>query len=111
MCITVGAAACVNFAYRNAGPPPAKPFPYFQLAGFLINVASVSLPGRFDSEVDPKNMAFPWPTLFSPAGFAFAIWGVIYMGEVAGLVVLATNPELASAAEPASRAWFCANVA
>ena len=58
----------------------------YQIAGFLINLGSVSLPGRFDSDVNPESMVFPWPTLVSPAGFAFAIWGVIYLGELAGLV-------------------------
>ena len=31
--------------------------------------------------------SFPWPTLFSPAGFAFAIWGVIYLGEIAAVLM------------------------
>ena len=54
-------------------------------------------------------MDFPWPTLFSPAGFAFAIWGVIYLGELVGVAALVRveqrDLDLAS-----SRAWFCANV-
>ena len=45
-----------------------------QVLGLVVSVASVSVPGRFDSDIDPKaGFGFPWPTLFSPAGFAFAV--------------------------------------
>ena len=36
-----------------------------------VNVFVVSLPGRFDASEDILT-APPWPTLFNPAGFAFA---------------------------------------
>lgn len=59
---------------------------------FAINVYTVSIPGRFDGQtsgvVDKKtgkttvsNDFKAWETVFAPAGYAFAIWGVIYLGE------------------------------
>ena len=51
-------------------------------------------------------------TLFAPAGFAFAIWGVIYLGETIGMALLLSNAGgVADAVGPASRAWLCANTA
>jgi hypothetical protein len=64
---------------------------FLWVAAFLINVITVSIPGRFDgSQVDSKNgkATYPWETLFAPAGYAFAIWAVIYIGEL--LVTLHT---------------------
>lgn len=52
---------------------------------FAINYITVSIPGRIDGRVagtdgkDTRN--YPWKTLFEPAGWAFAIWGVIYITE------------------------------
>ena len=71
---------------------------------FAINIASVSVPGRVDGEMaaDAQRAARAAKTaataasadtpagiprdhwsrgLFSPAGWAFAIWGVIFLGE------------------------------
>ena len=103
------AVLCVRNSLRSDGLPSAGIV--YQVVGFLINIVSVSIPGRFDSDVDPTNMTFPWPTLFAPAGFAFAIWGVIYLGELLGMGLLVTSPTMATAAAPASRAWACANIA
>lgn len=84
----------------------------YHVIGLAINVFAVSVPGRFDSDADPASMNFPWPTLFAPAGFAFAIWGVVYVGELLGLVALClADDALAKAAARSSRAWLCANVA
>ena len=118
------AALCVYNANMGVHAPTARllawsrvssrdvlPRNVFQFVGFAINIVSVAVPGRFDSDVDPVNMTFPWPTLFAPAGFAFAIWGVIYLGELVGMAVLASSRSIAIAAEPASRAWLCANIA
>ena len=88
-----------------------------------INVLAVSIDGRFDAEdlLDSEGhmTKLPWPTLFSPAGFAFAIWGLIYVGELVGLaVVLSAGGADAiggAAVERAVRAsntpWLAANCA
>ena len=58
------------------------------VVAFGLNLYTVSLPGRFDSEAarssktSSSSSAFPWQTVFAPAGWAFAIWGVIYLGEM-----------------------------
>lgn len=56
------------------------------VGAFMINLYTVSLPGRFDSQAAASSKSsstsgFPWNTVFAPAGWAFAIWGVIYLGE------------------------------
>jgi len=63
------------------------------VAAFFINLATVSIPGRFDGlAVEAKNRGdsspgyqyrggIPWTPVFAPAGWAFAIWGLIYLGE------------------------------
>lgn len=69
------------------------------VAGFLLNLVTVSLPGRFDGisadeaqrkkrdaastgEMKQIEVTMPWITLFEPAPWAFAIWGVIYLSEL-----------------------------
>lgn len=80
----------------------------------LINVISVSIDGRFDSDADPTTMSFPWPTLFAPAGFAFAIWGIIYLGEMLGLVLVLrggdSNSALSNALSASTDSWLAANI-
>jgi len=56
------------------------------VASFLLNVVLVSIPGRFDGQTqrvdkDGKPLV-PWTTVFAPAPWAFAIWGIIYLGEM-----------------------------
>lgn len=67
---------------------------------FLLNLVTVSQPGRFDGNAAAASTAksgkqpaarkkdvpqyqggIPWTPVFAPAGWAFAIWGVIYLGE------------------------------
>jgi hypothetical protein len=54
------------------------------VVAFLVNLVTVSIPGRFDGQVAAGNgkVDFPWRTVFAPAGWAFAIWGVIYSSEL-----------------------------
>ena len=49
----------------------------------MLSVVAVGVPGRWDGEM---ATGMPWPTLFTPAPWAFAIWGVIYAGEVGAVV-------------------------
>lgn len=69
------------------------------VSSFLLNLITVSLPGRFDGQAaaaaekrrneatNPKELeevlvTMPWITLFEPAPWAFSIWGVIYSSEL-----------------------------
>jgi hypothetical protein len=71
--IASGALLCILAANRTQGTAAARPL-LMQFLGFAINAVSVSVPARFDSDVQATStMQFPWPTLLSPAGFAFAI--------------------------------------
>jgi len=51
---------------------------------FLINWITVSIPGRFDGNIDKDTgkVTIPYSTLFEPEAWAFAIWGVIYISEI-----------------------------
>lgn len=50
---------------------------------FMINVFSVSMPGRLDRVLVDGNHIKPWSSLFEISTWAFAIWGVIYASEFA----------------------------
>lgn len=70
------------------------------VGAFLANLLTVSLPGRFDGQAAAAEKAakgdsgrsgsnraptykggIPWTPVFAPAGWAFAIWGAIFLGE------------------------------
>lgn len=102
--ILIALLGCVLLASRR--DPLDIQAKYLQVFGLLISVASVTVPGRFDEEGDIE--AVPWPTLISPAGYAFAIWGLIYSGELLGVAMAATCPGDGRAS---SRSWVCANLA
>lgn len=53
-------------------------------AFMIFNVFAVSQPGRLD-QVPPDETAKR--SFLRPAGYAFAIWGLIYLGEVAWFLV------------------------
>lgn len=53
------------------------------LLAFIVNCFTVSIPGRFDTQLKDGKVEIPWRTLFEPAEWAFAIWGAIYLGEFA----------------------------
>lgn len=49
---------------------------------FALNCIFVSLPGRFDGEMVDGKISVAWKSAFAPSGWAFAIWGVIYLSEL-----------------------------
>lgn len=54
------------------------------LGAFLVNVVCVQIPGRLDGQVvkDWNEQDKRGKTYIAPAGWAFAIWGPIYLGEI-----------------------------
>lgn len=106
------AASCIWFALY--GRKSSGSWRRVYGLAMLINLISVSIDGRFDSDADPATMSFPWPTLFAPAGFAFAIWGIIYLGEIVGLVLVLRGDDdstpLTKALRASTDAWLAANV-
>lgn len=86
---------------------------------FAINLIAVSLPGRFDNSraADSTSEGGPWNSIFAPAGWAFAIWAVIYLSELF-LVAFASSPfnsnrrnaEIYSLLAKAAPAWLAGNL-
>eukprot|EP00930_Biecheleria_cincta_P039468 TRINITY_DN27132_c0_g2_i1.p1 TRINITY_DN27132_c0_g2~~TRINITY_DN27132_c0_g2_i1.p1 ORF type:complete len:314 (+),score=27.37 TRINITY_DN27132_c0_g2_i1:60-1001(+) len=109
--ILCGGATCMIAAYGLLNSVSAKaPLRSASVLAFLLNVYFVSLPGRFDGDPDT---ALRMPTLLAPAPWAFAIWAVIYIGELFGLVWICVcarkcEPELIA---KSTVAWCAANVA
>ena len=100
LAVGAGLVLCTAVA---ATPPGQQLVEKLKLGGWksasvlalLLNIAAVGIGGRFDG--DPAVLqAPPWPTLLNPAGWAFAIWGAIYSGEIAaaGLDVFEEEPRI-----------------
>lgn len=49
---------------------------------FVLNIVCVSVPGRFDGQMVDGKISVVWRSAFAPSGWAFAIWGIIYLGEM-----------------------------
>ena len=91
------------------------PWAYRLLWGisFLTNLLTVQLPGRLDGEIanDGKNKApLRFDTLFAPAGYAFAIWAVIYLGEILLSTTVAINGKPVDVIRKATPWWATANL-
>lgn len=85
-------------------------FRWVWLGAFLSNIISVSIPGRFDQLQQAGKPWQPWKTLFEPAGWAFAIWGVIYISEflLTGYATLSGAP--AEVFRNAAPFWLAGNL-
>ncbi len=72
----------------------------FNLAAYALNVVSVGVPGRLDSEASDVEGGELSPrsgkTLVAPSGWAFSIWGPIFLGEL----VSVTAPFLLKETDP-----------
>lgn len=90
------------------------------LGAFVMNLITVSIPGRFDSESTREKRAatkkgttiLEFSPIFAPAGWAFAIWGVIYLGEMiltAFTVLFGGNSAYSSILKEATPYWVGAN--
>ena len=119
--ITVQSRGTLDNYWLNYWPSNAWRRPY--ALALAINVFAVAIDGRFDAEdlLDSEGhmTKLPWPTLFSPAGFAFAIWGLIYVGELVGLAVVLSaggadaigGAAVERAVRTSNTAWLAANCA
>ena len=114
------AGGCLYWASYHSSPSCGRRTYALALA---VNVFAVAIDGRFDAEdlLDSEGhmTKLPWPTLFSPAGFAFAIWGLIYVGELVGLAVVLSavgadtigGAAVERAVRASNTAWLAANCA
>jgi len=68
----------------------------FVFSLFIVNMLSVAVPGRLDEQAysnESKNKLAPLSptkgtTLVAPAGWAFAIWGLIYSLEIISVIAI-----------------------
>ena len=71
--LLVLAAVCVIVASSGGSVTRRAGVRVAYIFAMVVNLVTVSVPGRFDSDIEPGNMSFPWPTVFSPAGFALCV--------------------------------------
>ncbi|GMI05064.1 hypothetical protein TrLO_g2227 [Triparma laevis f. longispina] len=102
---TATAATYLTNSYDFSTLPLLKLKLIHIISFLIINIGSVSIPGRLDSELADqisaeskgKRSSNPSPlavnsgrTLVSPAPWAFSIWGIIYILELISLLSLLT---------------------
>lgn len=80
------------------------------VGAFALNLITVSIGGRFDSDQVSQSGAFFWKTLFVPAGYAFAIWGIIYLSEIFLTAYVGVVGQPSSLLKKAVPFWTLANV-
>lgn len=96
----------IHEAERNTTKRSDRVYPILVLAAtlatILVNGLATTLPlnGQSTGEISDR-----FPSLFTPAGYVFSIWGVIYLGLISYAVYQAlpaqrTNSRLRSIAGP-----------
>mmetsp|Transcript_1117 Transcript_1117/g.1819 ORF Transcript_1117/g.1819 Transcript_1117/m.1819 type:complete len:328 (+) Transcript_1117:145-1128(+) len=82
------------------------------VGAFIINLITVSIPGRFDGQTTSDNTRadIPWKSLFEPSGWAFAIWGVIYLSELLVTLYVGGIGEPVAALTKAVPYWLMGNL-
>jgi len=101
---SIGAGALASFPALQASALsiPVSYLKVINALAFFINMYAITVPGRLDGEssTDPVNGENPFLNriLVAPAGWAFGIWGVIFLGEL--VFSLAQFSSVASSIEP-----------
>lgn len=90
--------------------PFPKPWQTLLAATWIANNLAVMVPGRYDGR---SAMASEKPTaasanLFTPAGWAFAIWAPIFLGEWLMMLYLVNVPAASTLGAAVSPAWSAA---
>ena len=68
---------------------------YVWAIAFIFNCYCVSIPGRFDGQdgkMKDGKISAVWKSAFAPSGWAFAIWGVIYLVELLATSYISLSP-------------------
>lgn len=111
--ITASVPFILTYINNKILSPKVNMYRVLWIAAFILNLVTVQMPGRFDSLVDKTDGLdrFPWRTLFSPSGWAFAIWGVIYLSELILTTFVATPyGNSIPAIKSATVYWMGANI-
>ena len=81
---------------------------------FIVNYVTVQIPGRIDGMVVKGKtgnvISYPWDSLFAPAGWAFLIWIVIYIGEILVTAQVAAFGKPIGALKKATVFWAAGNL-
>jgi len=87
---------------RDANIPPA-----FNIIGLLLTIAVsyLSITGLFNHNTMSLQSA-RYPSLFTPAPWAFSIWGLIYLGLAGFVIFQARNNPEAAELRSQIRSWF-----
>ena len=95
---------------------------FLWVVAFILNVIWLNIPGRYDSPVVDKNGKIQkfvpkkeFQTCFMPAGFTFAIWGLIYASETLVTLYIAFSStsmggRALSVVKNATLYWFAGNI-
>eukprot|EP00555_Chaetoceros_dichaeta_P014112 CAMPEP_0198253750 /NCGR_PEP_ID=MMETSP1447-20131203/4134_1 /TAXON_ID=420782 /ORGANISM="Chaetoceros dichaeta, Strain CCMP1751" /LENGTH=330 /DNA_ID=CAMNT_0043939549 /DNA_START=370 /DNA_END=1362 /DNA_ORIENTATION=- len=85
----LGLAASIPTIEKLVMNSPLSVIRIANLVAYGISVISVSIPGRMDDEAMDGGELAPvgGKTLVAPSGWAFAIWGPIFLGELVGVIV------------------------
>jgi len=108
---------CLSGACPSVPGVPVLPFPKrWQLAlaaAWVANNLAVVVPGRYDgrSEMAAEKPTAETANLFTPAGWAFAIWGPIFLGEWLMMLYLTNVPAAAALGAAAAPGWCAATAA
>lgn len=107
-----------GFSYPTTPPSmPSLPYPAgWQMAlalAWAANNIAVAVPGRYDgrSAMRDERVDASTTNLFSPAGFAFAIWAPIFIGEWLMMLYLTNVPRAAALGRIVAPGWIAGTVA
>ena len=98
--LITGAVICIFTAFGSRKLPILlrRRWKMMLVTVFYLNVGFVGMPGRFDSGA--ASMEFPWPSIFMPAGWTFAVWAIIFLGEAIGTCLEVSREHAFGAEEP-----------
>lgn len=93
--LVLAASAAIPIALRQYGSKISDGDLNYRLAWlgvFILNIICVSVPGRFDGQMVDGKISLVWRSAFAPSGWAFAIWGIIYLFETLTSLYIAAAP-------------------
>ena len=92
--------------------PFPKPWQALLAATWIANNLAVMVPGRYDSRsaMAAEKTTAATANLFTPAGWAFAIWAPIFLGEWLMMLYLVNVPGASTLGAAVAPAWSAAAI-